>query len=1037
VILLNKKNFLISIFLIASFILSACTAASQTPLPTEPAIEATETPEPTEVPPTPTSTPTQEPAVENPLYLAIIWHQHQPVYFKDPQTGLYQKPWVRLHATKDYVDMAAILEQYPDIHATFNLTPSLIRQLDDLQAGAKDLYWVVAEVPAEQLSVEQQQFIRDRFFDTNSKIIARFPRYDELRMKRDAGEAFTTQDYVDLQVLFNLAWVDPDWLAQEPLASLVAKGRDYAEADKEVLFQEHQRLIAEVVPLHKKLQDAGQIEVTMTPYTHPILPLITDTDLAKLAISDIDLPEGRFMQPEDAVEQVKLGVELYEDHFGQAPRGMWPAEGSVAEAIIPIVAANGIQWMASDEGVLAASLGLQGFKRDENDLVLFADRLYRPYDVQGDEGNPVAMVFRDVVISDKVGFAYSGMEGQAAAEDFIGRLHAIRDALAAGGTQQPRLVSVILDGENAWEHYENDGKDFLHALYGMLSSDPTIKTVTPSEFLSLPPDQSSINQLWAGSWINHDFATWIGESEENQAWDLLKETRDFLAEFEDGTQIPPDPQSLEKARDQMFIAEGSDWFWWYGADQNSGNDDAFDQQFRDTLKQVYLLLGQEPPLSLDAPIIPLQAVDASQAPTSLISPTIDGIEQDGEWDGSGVYQSTGGAMAEASRFFDSLAYGFDPENLYLKVTSPNDFGAASQAVEIYLALPGDDPVSNFSRNGSILGFSANRMIEVLFKGAILEGAAIHEVETSGTWSGEVVPLEQAALGSKVIELAVRLSTLGELEIGDPILLRALHTQSSHDNAYLPEAGPAQITVPDLSQTTMLLQVSDPENDDYGPGTYTYPTDGVFESGNYDLVKFEVGEDEANVVFKFTLRGSIENPWGSASGLSLQTFDVYIDQDGDGQGGSQFLPGRNLALQDGFAWDLAVTVEGWESAIFKPGANGNEQVAGPDQLTILADPGLKQVTVRIPKAVLGDAPSGWRYAAVVLGQDGYASSGARRVRDVLEENAQWKFGGAPAGATQHTRVIDLVWPEPGQQEAWLSDFTSEENGFARIPMLEIP
>jgi len=1040
---LNKKNIFLSILLVASFVLSACASTVETPAPTETTFDVTEAPTPAEVPPTPTSAPTQEPAVENPLYLAIIWHQHQPVYFKDPQTGIYQKPWVRLHATKDYVDMAAILEQYPEIQATFNLTPSLIRQLDDLQAGAKDLYWVAAEVPAGELTEEQQQFIKDRFFDTNSKIISRFPRYDELRVKRDTGEAFNTQDFLDLQVLFNLAWVDPDWLAQEPLASLVAKGRDFAEADKVVLFQEHQRLIAEVVPLHKKLQDAGQIEVTMTPYAHPILPLIMDTDLAKIAISDIDLPEGRFMQPEDAAEQVKLGVELYQDHFDQAPRGMWPAEGSVAEAVIPMIAANGIQWMASDEGVLAYSLGLQGFKRDENDLVLFADRLYRPYYVQGDEENPVAMVFRDVVISDKVGFAYSGMDGQAAAEDFVGRLHAIRDALALGETQDtaalqpPRLVSVILDGENAWEHYANDGKDFLHALYGLLSSDPSIKTVTPSEFLALAPEQSSITQLWAGSWINHDFTTWIGESEENQAWDLLKETRDFLAEFEDGTQMPPDPESLEKARDQMFIAEGSDWFWWYGADQNSGNDDAFDQQYRDTLKQVYVLLGQEPPRSLDAPIIPLQAVGASQAPTNLISPTIDGVVKEGEWDGSGVYQSSGGAMAEASRFFDSLAYGFDPANLYLKITSPNDFGAGSQALQVYLALPGDDPLTSFSRNGSILGFSANRMIEVLFNGATLEKAGLYKVESDGTWSVEPLPLEQAAMGSQVIELAVPLSTLGMLEIGDSILLRALHADASQDTASLPESGPAQITVPDLSQTAILLQVNDPENDDYGPGTYTYPTDGVFKSGNYDLVKFEVGEDEANVVFKFTLRGPIDNPWGSASGLSLQTFDVYIDQDGDDQGGSEFLPGRNLALQEGFAWDLAVTVEGWESGIFKPGADGFEQVAGADQLTILADPGLKQVTVRIPKAVLGDAPSSWRYAAVVLGQDGYASSGARRVRDVLEEVAQWKFGGAPAGATQHTRVIDLVWPETGQQEAWLSDFSSDENGFARVPMFEIP
>ncbi len=1034
---MTKKTIWSSILLVASFLFSACTPQVDTPVATATGVAATETPIPTEVRATPTLAPTQQPAVENPLYLAIIWHQHQPVYFKDPQTGIYQKPWVRLHATKDYVDMAAILEQYPEIHATFNLTPSLIRQLDDLESGARDLYWVMTEAPADQLSVEQQQFLRERFFDTNPKIIARFPRYDELRVKRDAGEAFAPQDYLDLQVLFNLAWVDPDWLAQEPLASLVARGRDFSEEDKIVLFKEHERLVAEVVPLHRKLQDAGQIEITMTPYAHPILPLITDSDLAKIAIPDIDLPEGRFLQPEDAAEQVRWGVELYQEHFGQAPRGMWPAEGSVAEAIIPMVAANGIEWMASDEGVLAYSLGLQGFKRDENDLVLFADRLYRPYYVQGDEGNPVAMVFRDVVISDKVGFAYSGMDGRAAAEDFIGRLHDIRDALVVGESSQPRLVSVILDGENAWEHYPNDGKEFLHSLYELLSNDPTIQTVTPSEFLTLAPEQSSINQLWAGSWINHDFSTWIGEPEENQAWDLLKQTRDFLAEFEDGSQTPADPDALEKARDQIFIAEGSDWFWWYGADQNSGNDDAFDQQFRDTLKQVYILLGAEPPRSLDAPIIPLQAVDASQAPTSLISPTIDGAEQEGEWNGSGVYQSTGGAMAEASRFFASLAYGFDPENLYLKITSPNDFNAGSQAVEVYLALPGDAPVTSFSRNGSILGFSANRMVKISFAGDVLEEASLYALASDGTWSTEIVSLEQAALGSSLIEMALPLADLGTLEIGNSILLRAFHAEATQDTDTLPETGPAQATVPDLSQTTMFLQVDDPENDDYGPGTYTYPTDGVFKPGNYDLLKFEVGEDETNVVFRFTLRGPVENSWGSASGLSLQTFDVYIDQDGNGQGGVDFLAGRNLALQDGFAWDLAVTVEGWESGLFKPGANGIEQVAGPDQLTILADPGLRQVTVRIPKAILGDIPSNWRYAAIILGQDGYASSGVLRVRDVLETAAQWKFGGAPAGAANHTRVIDIAWPEAGQQEAWLSGFTADANGFARIPMLVTP
>jgi len=250
---------------------------------------------------------------EQPIYLSIIWHQHQPVYYKDPETGVYAKPWVRVHATKDYVDMAAILKNYPDIHVTFNLTPSLIRQLDDLASGTKDLYWVTAEVPADQLTDEQKTFLLERFFDTNRKIIARFPRYQELlEMRDEAGvdaalESWSAQDFRDLQVLFNLAWTDPDWLAEEPLAALVAKGRDYAEEDKAVVFAEHLRLISEVLPYHARLQDAGQIEITMTPFAHPILPLLVDSNVAAVAMPDAELPE-RFVFGQDAVAQVQLGV---------------------------------------------------------------------------------------------------------------------------------------------------------------------------------------------------------------------------------------------------------------------------------------------------------------------------------------------------------------------------------------------------------------------------------------------------------------------------------------------------------------------------------------------------------------------------------------------------------------------------------------------------------------------------------------------------------------------------------------------------------
>ena len=1042
---MKPKAVLILITLLAlSIIVGACASPTSTPEPTElPVLEETAPPD----------LPATEEPLDVPIYLSIIWHQHQPVYFKDPDSGVYVKPWVRVHASKDYVDMAAMLADYPEIRATFNLTPSLISQIDDLEAGAKDLYWVLTEQPAEELSDEQKQFLLERFFDTNRKVIAHFPRYQELLDMRDSGD-YTTQDYLDLQVLFNLAWTDPDWLAQEPLASLVAKGRDFVEADKQIVLDEHKRLISEVIPIHKQLQDSGQIEVTMTPLTHPILPLLISTDLAKIALPDIELPAKKFVYGEDAVAQLELGVELYENHFGLPPVGMWPAEGSVTQEIVSMVASNGIKWMASDEGVLARSLGMGSFTRGLDEVVSEPDTLYRPYYVEGSQGGPVAVVFRDIVISDKVGFTYSGMDGELAAKDFINRIHAIREALQEEGAQGPHLVSVILDGENAWEHYDNDGKTFLNSLYQGLSDDPLIETVTPSEFLKISPEQPSIDKLWAGSWINANFGTWIGEEEENQAWDYLTTTRELLEKYLNGIRQAPDDQALDQALTQMYFAEGSDWFWWYGSDQDSGDDESFDLQFRNTLKQVYLALGEEPPTFLDVPIIAQQPVSADVASKGLISPEIDGEVVGDEWDDGGFYLATGGVMAAGEPFFLSLSYGFDAENLYYLIISEENYPvpAGESNVEIYLRVPGGGELNNFSRAGTLLGFAANRMIEVQMQDGDMAAARLYNAGGDETWSAEEEPLEQAASVGNVIELAVPLDRLGALDTGDRINMRSVHsikavidnTETVVDDDLIPGNGPTQIAVPDLGNVSIIIDINDPENDDYGPGSYSYPTDSVFQEGSFDALNFQVGEDEDNVVFKFTLRGPVENPWGSPVGLSVQTFDLYIDADGDGNGGVALLPGRNLALQEGFAWDYAVTVEGWESGVYTPGEEGPQKIATANEFSILVDPGQRKVTIRLPKSILGDNPADWRYAAMVLGQEGYPSPGVMRVRDVNPAAEQYRFGGAPQGSTNHTRVIDLIWSEAGDQETWLADFPPADinqsaitaNDLAKIPLFEV-
>ena len=1041
----------------------------------------TETPAPTATvpPPTATSMPTSTPAPSplpeprEPLYLAIIWHQHQPVYFKDPETGVYAKPWVRVHAAKDYVDMAAMLEAYPNVHATFNLTPSLIRQLDDLAEGAKDAYWVHTEVPAEELTDEQKRFILRYFFDINPRIIERFPRYVELQAMRPAADAevqaaidggWTASDFRDLQVLFNLGWTDPAWLAEAPLASLMAKGRDFTEEDKQVVLDEHLRLIRKVIPLHRRLQEAGQIEVTTTPFAHPILPLLMDTTLAKVAMPAAELPDPPFRYPGDARAQLEHGVAFYETHFDVAPRGLWPAEGSVAQDIVPLVSDSGIRWMASDEGVLAQSLGMEGFTRTADETVQEANALYRPYTVSGRDGNPVAMVFRDVVISDKVGFTYSGMPGEEAAADFMARIHAIRDQLIAEDAEGPHLVTVILDGENAWEHYENDGKAFLQTLYTELAGDQSIKTVTPSEYLELFPAEPSreIEELWPGSWISHDFSTWIGEEEENRAWDYLRRTREAFGMYEKGVYEPPDAQALADAREQMYIAEGSDWFWWYGADQNSGDDQGFDQQFRDTLAQVYLALGETPPTWLSVPIIAAEPVPPEQTASGLISPTVDGVVGEEEWATAGTYSAGGGAMAGGSLPLERLYYGFNAQRLYLRLDAAASWGALTtcggnpdcrSTVGVYLSLPDAGDAGAFSRWGDdagYLGFGATRLLELTFgNNADLLGATYRMFDGEAWVPTDEFPVEDVniALEGETLELSLPLTLLGAdasaPDSGTRFEMRAVlsqgTTEAQSDQQMLPGSGPARVTIPDLGQTTLVLEVQDPQEDDYGPGTTTYPTDGVFKPGVFDVTAFSVGYDETNVVFRLRFRGPLENVWDSPYGLSLQTVDIYIDQDGPGTGARRLLPGRNAALNPERAWDYAIWVEGWEPGVYVPGEEAPQQVAGviPE---IIVDPGLSQITIKVPQDLLGDDPATWAYTAAILSQDGFPSTGVWRVRDVEPTATQWKLGGAPDDVS-HTRIIDLVWRVAGQQEALLSAYTSSEqlsnltpDDFAQLPML---
>ncbi|GBD09813.1 hypothetical protein HRbin22_02074 [Candidatus Thermoflexus japonica] len=984
----------------------------------------TPTPVPTATPSPPTPTVT---LAEEPLYLALIWHQHQPFYPKDPRTGLYTRPWARVHATKDYYDMAAILREYPNVHVTFNLTPVLIRQLEDLAAGAKDIYWALAEKPADALTDDEKRFILQRFFDANwQRVIPRFPRYQELLEKRGrsadpaaierAMAAFTVQDFRDLQVLFNLAWMDPDFLARPPLADLVRRGRGFTEVDKSVIFEETRRILREVLPLHKALQDAGQIEVTTTPYAHPILPLLVYSDLARVGNPEALLPDPPFIAPEDAREHLRRAVALYEAHFGRPPRGLWPAEGAVAQQIVPMVIDAGFLWMASGEPVLARSLGLSGFTRDARETVEEVDLLYRPYRLSDPQDRPLFIVFRDGVLSDRIGFTYSGMLGEAAAEDFIRRLENIREKARAKGVKGPLLVSVILDGENAWEYYENDGKAFLHGLYRRLNESRTIRTVTPSEFLRMFPEAARpLPKLFPGAWFSPNYDTWIGEAEEREAWTALRRVRQTLANYEEGRK-PASPEALERAREAMLLAEGSDWFWWYGADQDSGQDDYFDAAFRNLLRQVYEALGEPAPDFLSIPIVAPPVAEPSTPFSGPLTPAIDGQASPGEWEMAARYPGTDPAL-------QGLWIGADRTHLYVRVDGAWD---GDVSFGFYIAAPQGAGRAGFSAHPIgprvPLGFGATHAILVNRQGGTVTMGFL-QADPNGLWtpaSGEF----QARLGKGTLELSLPSSALGTLHAGDPLLWEVLVSQPQ-GVARLPAFGVARFSMPDFGLAEVILDVQDPENDDHGPGSYVYPTDPVFLPQVFDLRRFQVGIEGDDLVFRFEFYGPIPNPWGSPNGLALQTIDVYIDRDpGKGTGARLLLPGRNAALKEGFGWEVALWAEGWTPGIYAPDERGKPKPVPGASLRIAVNPNQRTVLLRVPRRIFGADfdPRKAAYLAVVLSQEGFPSPGVWRVRDVLPQAAQWRLGGGPDD-TNHTRILDVAWPagERPTQEEMLSAY----------------
>ncbi|HLW78500.1 MAG TPA: glycoside hydrolase family 57 protein [Terriglobia bacterium] len=633
-------------------------------------------------------------------YLMLLWHMHQPFY-KDLAEDRYVMPWVRLHALKDYFGMVQMLDEFPSVHMTFNLVPSLLLQLEDYAGGStRERPYELAAQPTDELKADERESLLNYAFQINRNLVNRYPRFRELDdrvraagSRSAAAKLLSVRDLRDLQVLSQLAWFDEIYLAGDPeVRALTLKGQGYTEDDKVLVFRKEQDIFKATLESYRKAATRRQIELSTSPFYHPIMPLLADSGVASESHPGVRLPRHSFRHPEDVRAQLVESIALHERLFGERPCGVWPSEGSVSDEALGLAIAEGFTWAATDEGVLARTLQV-GFDRQADGTLWGGNELYRPHRflAPGASGEGIRLFFRDHQLSDLVGFVYSRMDPEAAAADLHQRIRAAGQSTG----DAPALVSIILDGENCWEYYPGNGREFLRSFYRRIAADPDLTAVTASEALEAVPS-GTLAHVVPGSWINANFDVWIGADEDNLAWDMLNEARDFFARAAADPALPPAQRKL--AQQELWIAEGSDWCWWYGPEHSSELDDEFDYLYRKHLSNMYRMLDASPPDDLATPIKHSRGQPSNVAPTGRIEPKIDGrVTNYFEWMGAGVYTPDirFGAMHGASlaerQYIEALYYGYSERAMCLRLDLSQLFLASHSNFEIRASVNGESP----------------------------------------------------------------------------------------------------------------------------------------------------------------------------------------------------------------------------------------------------------------------------------------------------------------------------------------------------------
>lgn len=623
------------------------------------------------------------------LAVAFIWHMHQPNYQTQPN-GIRLMPWARLHAIKDYLDMLIILDKFPKIKLNFSLSPDLIDAIEDYANNdGHDIHSKLTITPINQLTNDDKLYILNYFFEANyENLISKNPRYNELYHKRFGCEEisiddFSNQEYADIMALFNLVWFDPIWINVYPeLKSLIKKGKNYTIADRIKIIDLNRKIIKQIIPAYKKYQDEGRIEIITSPYNHPILPILIDQDDLKIPSLKYPMPDCKTDFSDDAKEQILLGIQKTKEVFGITPKGFWPSEHFISQKTLDMLTSLGIEWVVTDESVLSNSID-KHFVRD------FRGCYEDPYEVCSlysykAQNKKINMLFRNSVIANLIGFEYAHRDSVLSANDLFDRIKTIYDKLKKSPDDK-HILTIAMDGENSWDAYPNDGEVFLERIYNLINDDSNLETVLVSDYIKKnKKTEKNIKKITTGSWFNQEFQLWIAEPTKNLAWQYLAKTREDVYNAIKTKKLTK--KQIAAAKSEIYIAEGSDWFWWYGEPNNSDQDNIFDFLFREHLKNVYRIIQMPIPENLDMPLISYMGKPLRN-PKKQIKPNINGfIKNNKEWLSAGCIDVPTGPILKETKLLNRIFFGSDTDNLYIRFDTNSYLMDSNNSFKEYFSI---------------------------------------------------------------------------------------------------------------------------------------------------------------------------------------------------------------------------------------------------------------------------------------------------------------------------------------------------------------